>query len=168
MKGHEWLSSLKQYEGADNKKSLLQLTFTFILYFTLIAAMFALVLLKYSYCTVLLLSVPAAGFHVKIFIIFHDCCHGSYFKTSRQCFIAGQVCGIITFTPFFDWQRSHAIHHASVSNLEKRGIGDLWTMTVDEDRSAPMLKKIQGVQESGISFWICACASVSCYVQASS
>jgi len=143
MEEREWLSLIKHYEGADNKKSNLQLLVTFTSYFAIIAAMFALVIMDYPYWTVLLLSLPAAGFQVRIFIFLHDCSHNSYYKSSRACSITGTICGIITFTPFYDWQRSHGIHHASVSNLDKRGTGDIWTMTVDEYRKASTWVKIQ-------------------------
>jgi omega-6 fatty acid desaturase (delta-12 desaturase) len=143
MIAHEWLFSLKLYEGADNKRSILQLTITLILYFILITAMFYLVIYNYPYSVVMLAAFPAAGLHVKIFIILHDCCHNSYFNSPRVCSIIGHICGIITFTPFYDWQKSHGIHHASVSNLEKRGVGDLWTMTVDEYRSSSLPRRIQ-------------------------
>ncbi|HNX24615.1 MAG TPA: fatty acid desaturase [Spirochaetota bacterium] len=143
MTGHEWLSSLKEYEGADNNESFMQLAITFLLYFCLIAFMFYLVLYNYPYWIVILTAFPAAGLHVKIFIILHDCCHNSYFKSPRTCSIIGHICGFITFTPFYDWQRSHGIHHASVSNLERRGVGDLWTMTVEEYRSSSLLRRIQ-------------------------
>ena len=142
MEEREWLSSLKIYEGADNRKSLIQLITTLVAYFSLITAMFFLVTMDYPYWIVLLLSIPAAGFHVKIFIIMHDCCHHSFFTRTWMCFLAGQICGIITYTPFFDWQRTHGIHHASVANLDKRGIGDVWVMTVEEYRAAPAPVKI--------------------------
>ncbi|SFD69089.1 omega-6 fatty acid desaturase (delta-12 desaturase) [Lentibacillus persicus] len=78
------------------------------------------------------LAVVAAGFVVRIFIIFHDCTHGSFFKKPKANRIVGTLTGIITLFAFEKWKRSHAIHHATSSNLDKRGTGDVWVMTVEE------------------------------------
>ncbi|MFB4475898.1 fatty acid desaturase, partial [Oceanobacillus caeni] len=74
----------------------------------------------------------AAGFVVRIFIIFHDCTHMSFFKSSKANRILGTITGIITHFAFEKWKRDHSIHHATSSNLDKRGTGDVWVMTVDE------------------------------------
>jgi omega-6 fatty acid desaturase (delta-12 desaturase) len=78
------------------------------------------------------LALVAGGFLVRIFIIFHDCGHGSYLKSRRANDIIGFVSGVLTFTPYYHWRWEHAIHHGSVGNLDKRGVGDVWTMTVRE------------------------------------
>jgi acyl-lipid omega-6 desaturase (Delta-12 desaturase) len=80
----------------------------------------------------LVLSVPTAGFLVRTFIIFHDCCHGSFFPSRRANRIVGYVTGLLTLTPFDKWQRSHAEHHATAGDLDRRGAGDVWTLTVSE------------------------------------
>ncbi|GIN92538.1 fatty acid desaturase [Siminovitchia terrae] len=82
------------------------------------------------------LAVVAAGFVVRIFIIFHDCTHGSFFKNKKANDILGTITGIITLFPYEKWKREHAIHHASSSNLDKRGVGDIWLMTIDEYKQA--------------------------------
>jgi omega-6 fatty acid desaturase (delta-12 desaturase) len=84
----------------------------------------------------LALAVPAAAFLVRIFIIFHDCCHDSFFSSRRANRLLGYVAGLLTLTPFDKWQRSHAEHHATVGDLNRRGVGDVWTMTLAEYRAA--------------------------------
>jgi omega-6 fatty acid desaturase (delta-12 desaturase) len=80
----------------------------------------------------LLLAVPAAGFLVRLFMIQHDCGHGSFFRDRRVNDWVGRVIGVLTLTPYDFWRRSHAIHHAGSGNLDRRGIGDVDTLTVDE------------------------------------
>ncbi|UOR10819.1 fatty acid desaturase [Halobacillus amylolyticus] len=78
------------------------------------------------------LAILAGGFVIRIFIIFHDCTHQSFFKNKKANRIIGTITGIITLFPFEKWKRDHSIHHATSSNLDKRGTGDVWVMTVDE------------------------------------
>jgi omega-6 fatty acid desaturase (delta-12 desaturase) len=78
------------------------------------------------------LAVLAAGFLVRIFIIFHDCAHGSYFEARRTNRVVGFIAGVLTFSPYDHWRWEHAIHHRSAGDLDRRGIGDVWTMTVQE------------------------------------
>ncbi|MFC0525994.1 fatty acid desaturase [Pontibacillus salicampi] len=78
------------------------------------------------------LAMIAGGFVVRIFIIFHDCTHQSFFKNKKANRITGNITGIITHFPFEKWKREHSIHHATSGNLDKRGTGDIWVMTVDE------------------------------------
>jgi len=85
-----------------------------------------------SYWFTLLLALLAAGFWLRLFIIQHDCGHGSFFRSRKANELVGTICSLITWTPYRYWQKSHAIHHANAGNLEHRGIGDIYTMTVDE------------------------------------
>ena len=78
------------------------------------------------------LAVLAGAFTVRMFIIFHDCGHGSFFKSQRANHIVGTITGILTFTPYFHWRWEHAIHHSSSGDLDRRGVGDVWTLTVQE------------------------------------
>jgi omega-6 fatty acid desaturase (delta-12 desaturase) len=82
------------------------------------------------------LTIPfillASGFLVRIFIIFHDCGHGSFFKSKKANVIVGKIFGILALTPYHKWTDSHQRHHQTVGDLDKRGDGDVWTMTVDE------------------------------------
>jgi omega-6 fatty acid desaturase (delta-12 desaturase) len=88
--------------------------------------------LEYPYWITFLLTLVECGFLIRIFIIFHDCGHGSFFKSSKANTVVGAIMGIIAFTPFHVWHHQHSIHHATSANLDKRGIGDVWTMTVEE------------------------------------
>ena len=90
----------------------------------------------------LLLSVPAGLFLVRVFIVFHDCCHGSFFRSRRANRYVGYLTGLLTLTPFERWQRSHAEHHATVGDLDRRGKGDVWTLTVSEFRAAPPWRRL--------------------------
>jgi omega-6 fatty acid desaturase (delta-12 desaturase) len=91
---------------------------------------------------VLPLILAASALLVRIFIFFHDCCHGSFFASRRANRILGIVTGILTFTAYDDWRHSHARHHATAGDLDRRGEGDVWTMTVEEYRNAPPLKRL--------------------------
>ncbi len=85
----------------------------------------------------LLLTIPAAGFLVRLFILQHDCGHGSLFARRRANDWTGRVLGILTLTPYDYWRRTHAVHHATAGNLDQRGIGDIETLTVGEYRVLP-------------------------------
>ena len=78
------------------------------------------------------MAVLAGALTVRMFIIFHDCGHGSFFKSQTANHIVGSITGILTFTPYFNWRWEHAIHHSSSGDLDRRGIGDVWTLTVEE------------------------------------
>lgn len=88
--------------------------------------------LAVSYWLAAPLAILAGGVLVRVFIIFHDCGHGSFFKSRVANDVVGFVTGVLTFTPYFHWRWEHAIHHASAGNLDRRGTGDIWTMTVQE------------------------------------
>jgi omega-6 fatty acid desaturase (delta-12 desaturase) len=83
----------------------------------------------------LLVLLPGAGFLVRLFMIQHDCGHGSFFPNRRANDWVGRTIGVMTLTPYYQWRRSHAVHHASSGNLDRRGIGDVLTLTVDEYRA---------------------------------
>ena len=85
-----------------------------------------------SYWITLLLVIPCAFAHIRVFILFHDCCHGSLFSSRRANIAVGHLTGILTFTNYETWRRSHLKHHATNAQLDHRGVGDVWTMTVDE------------------------------------
>ncbi|HWL11420.1 MAG TPA: fatty acid desaturase [Ureibacillus sp.] len=89
-------------------------------------------LLQFSPWLTVACSILASGFVVRTFIIFHDCTHGSFFKNKKANAVIGNISGILTSFPYEKWKREHMIHHASSSNLDKRGIGDIDMLTVDE------------------------------------
>ena len=88
------------------------------------------------------LAVLAGALLVRVFIIFHDCGHGSFFASRRANDLLGFMTGVLTFTPYAHWTRQHAIHHGSTGNLDRRGVGDVWTMTVREYRASPWWKRV--------------------------
>jgi len=90
------------------------------------------VALQFSWWLMIPLVVLAAGLMIRTFIIFHDCGHGSFFKSQRANDFWGFICGLMAFTPYRYWRWQHAMHHATSGNLDRRGIGDIWTLTVEE------------------------------------
>ncbi|UFT99648.1 fatty acid desaturase [Radiobacillus kanasensis] len=130
QKQAELRKNVAPYAQSNTKASVIQVLNTippfFIIWFLAYQS------LSISIWLTLALSIIAAGFVVRIFIIFHDCTHQSFFKDKKANRILGTVTGIITHFAFEKWKRSHSIHHATSSNLDKRGTGDVWVMTLDE------------------------------------
>jgi omega-6 fatty acid desaturase (delta-12 desaturase) len=135
-----WPRMVAPYAEPDLHRSLWQVANTLIPYALLWAAMLWSV--HISYWLTLALAVVAAGFMMRIFIIFHDCCHGSFFKSWRANETLGAILGVLTITPYFHWRHDHAVHHATAGNLDRRGVGDVTTWTVEEYRAAPRLRRI--------------------------
>ena len=98
--------------------------------------------LRIGYWLTLLLAIPTAGFLVRLFMIQHDCGHRAFFPQRVANDWTGRALGIFTLTPYDDWKRSHAIHHATSGNLDRRGTGDILTLTVDEYLSRSALGRI--------------------------
>ncbi|KAF1709921.1 fatty acid desaturase [Pseudoxanthomonas kalamensis DSM 18571] len=96
----------------------------------------------WGYGWTLLMAVPAAGFYVRLFIIQHDCGHGSFFPSRRANDVVGRCLGVITLFPYGYWKKTHAIHHGSSGNLDKREIGDIMTLTVAEYRARSWLGRL--------------------------
>jgi omega-6 fatty acid desaturase (delta-12 desaturase) len=118
------------FEKSDIRISVRQMINTILPF--LVSWFLAYQLLSVSIFLTLPLTLIAAGFVVRMFIIFHDCTHGSFFKNKRANAIVGTITGILTLFPYEKWKREHAIHHASSGNLDKRGVGDIWVMTIEE------------------------------------
>ncbi len=137
-----WYRSTAVYARPDLQRSSWQLATTLPPYMLLLAIMSYTVQAEYPYWLTLLLAGAAAGLFARIFIFFHDCTHGSFLATPRWNRNLGYLCGIITFTPFHDWRRSHAGHHITAGDLDRRGMGDITLMTVAEYRSAPFLQRL--------------------------
>lgn len=87
------------------------------------------------------LAMLAGAILIRVFIIFHDCGHGSYFKSRTANDVVGFICGLLTFTPHYHWRWEHAIHHATAGDLDRRSVGDIWTMTVREYLEASRWKR---------------------------
>lgn len=124
------------YETSTTKESVWQIVNTVGPYIVL--WYLAYISLSVSYWLALVPIVIAAGFFVRVFIIFHDCTHHSFFKSRRTNRVVGTAMGVLTLFPFDRWGNEHAIHHATSGNLDKRGTGDIWTLTVDEYLQAPL------------------------------
>jgi acyl-lipid omega-6 desaturase (Delta-12 desaturase) len=88
--------------------------------------------LAVSYWLMLPFAILAAGFLVRIFIIFHDCGHASFFKSKRANNLTGAIAGLLNLTPYRHWRWQHAVHHGTAGDLDRRGTGDIWTLTVQE------------------------------------
>ncbi len=127
------------YEKSNLKDSIWQLMNTLIPFFLL--WILAYKSLEISYLLTLGFAAIASGFLVRMFIIFHDCCHYSFFKNRLANKILGTIMGILTIFPYSRWQYEHTVHHATSSNLDKRGTGDIWMLTVDEYLTASFWKK---------------------------
>jgi len=97
--------------------------------------------LSVSWWLVLPLAVLAGGLLVRVFIIFHDCGHGSFFKSRLANDTVGFIAGVLTFTPYYHWRWEHAIHHGSAGHLDRRDTGDVWTLTVQEYLESSRWKK---------------------------
>ena len=136
-----WLRALSRYEQPNLRKAVWQLLNTFVPYFALWALMIGMVRQGYPYWMTFTLAVVTAAFFIRVFIVFHDCCHGSFFASRRANRILGYIAGVLTFTPFEDWRHAHAEHHATTGDLDRRGLGDVWTLTVEEYSAAPRLKR---------------------------
>jgi omega-6 fatty acid desaturase (delta-12 desaturase) len=124
------------------RKALWQLANTFIPYVILWVLMIQSVLHGYHYGITLALAALAGCLLVRIFIFFHDACHASFFASRKANQILGYITGVLTFTPFRDWQKSHIKHHGTAGDLDNRGSGDVWTMTVEEYQSAPWTRRL--------------------------
>jgi omega-6 fatty acid desaturase (delta-12 desaturase) len=94
-----------------------------------------------SYWLTIPLAILAGGFLVRLFIIFHDCGHGSFFKSRVANDIVGTIMGVLTFTPYYHWRWEHSIHHSTSGDLDRRGTGDVWTLTVQEYLEASRWKR---------------------------
>lgn len=121
--------------------SLMQLTFTFACYLCLLLA--AIYLFDEAVVLSLGLAAAAALFVVRLFIIQHDCAHLCYFQNKKANQVLGCFLSIFTLVPFYYWQRKHNLHHATSGNLDKRGEGDIWMLTVAEYRAAPALTRFK-------------------------
>lgn len=125
-----WLDTLNAYRTPDSVRSCIEIIITAAPFALLWVAMW--LSLQWSYLLTLLIAVPAAGFLVRLFMIQHDCGHGAFFRRRLPNDWVGRALSVLTLTPYDSWRRSHAAHHASSGNLDRRGIGDITTLTVAE------------------------------------
>lgn len=125
-----WKSIVARYQKPSISRGVWQVLNTLVPYAGLWVLMYFTV--HISWWLTVPLAVLAGGFLVRVFIIFHDCGHGSFFKSQRANHILGTITGFLTFTPYFHWRWEHSVHHATSGDLDRRGTGDVWTLTVQE------------------------------------
>ena len=133
--GPFWREILAPYAEPRVGRSALEVATSALPYLGLSVAMYYA--LDVSYLIVLALAVPAAGFLVRTFIIFHDCTHGSFLRSKRANAWLGAVMGLLVMSPFARWRHEHAVHHATSGDLDRRGVGDVQTLTVAEYIALP-------------------------------
>ncbi|AMV72425.1 fatty acid desaturase [Desulfuromonas carbonis] len=138
----EWYRSTARFAERDTGIARRQLFTTLLPYLLLLALMVWTIKKGVPYALTLALGVIAGGLLVRIFILFHDCTHGSLLKSPRWNRNLGYLCGILAFTAFHDWRRSHAGHHITAGDLDRRGLGDITTMTVAEYCAAPPRQRL--------------------------
>lgn len=136
-----WAKALARYRSPNTGRSLLELAVTIGPFLAL--WVLAWLGIYFGYWFSLLLVIPAAGFLVRMFMIQHDCGHGSFFRSKWLNDWIGRALGVFTFTPYDFWRHTHAVHHASSGNLERRGMGDIDTLTVSEYLALPWYGRLR-------------------------
>jgi len=129
----QWATDLEPYANPRWGRSLLDIATSVVPYLVLLVAMYTLI--DYSYWLVLVIAVPAAGFLLRTFILFHDCTHGSFLPNRTANRWVGIVCGLLALQPYENWRHDHWAHHGSAGDLDRRGQGDVLTLTAAEYRA---------------------------------
>jgi omega-6 fatty acid desaturase (delta-12 desaturase) len=135
-----WRERLAPYARPDLRRSALDLASSVVPYAALTVAIYFA--LQWSVLLGLALAVPAAGFLLRTYIIFHDCAHGSFLPSKRANAWLGIVTGLLVYSNFQSWRHNHAVHHATAGDLDRRGTGDVPTMTVAEYNAGSRGKRI--------------------------
>jgi acyl-lipid omega-6 desaturase (Delta-12 desaturase) len=135
-----WQKTVAAYTRPSLRRSIWEISNTLIPFFVLFYISMRSV--EISLWVTVPLSILTTGFMVRTFIIFHDCGHGSFFESQRANDWGGIVTGILVFMPYYRWKHQHAIHHATSGDLDRRGVGDVYTITVQEYLAAPWWKKV--------------------------
>ena len=135
-----WQAIVAQYTTPDLRRSLWQIANSVIPFLALWYLMY--LSLSVSYWLTLALALPTAGFMIRVFVILHDCAHSAFFKTQRANDIMGFFAGVLTLTPYAYWRHEHAIHHSTAGDLDRRGVGDVLTLTVAEYLALPWHKRL--------------------------
>jgi omega-6 fatty acid desaturase (delta-12 desaturase) len=136
-----WREIVARYAKPDARRSIIQLLNTGLPFLALFAAM--LCGIHYKIWATLLLAIPAAGLLLRLFMFQHDCGHGSFFSARWANDGVGRLLGVLTLTPYAWWHRTHALHHATAGNLDRRGNGDIDTLTVREYLSRPFWRRLR-------------------------
>jgi omega-6 fatty acid desaturase (delta-12 desaturase) len=136
----EWTRALAPFQRPSNARALLQVLTSHGAY------LLTWVLMIYAWSIAWWLALPlavlAGGLLIRIFIIFHDCGHGSFSTSRRANAVLGFISGVLTFTPYRHWNNEHERHHRSSGDLDRRGVGDIWTLTVAEYRASSPLRRL--------------------------
>jgi omega-6 fatty acid desaturase (delta-12 desaturase) len=135
----DWKQIVAEYQKPSTLRALWQIVNTVGPYALLWYLMY--LSLAVSWWITMPLAILAGAFLVRVFIIFHDCGHGSFFKSHKANVVCGFLCGTLTFTPYYHWRWEHSLHHATSGDLDRRGTGDVWTMTVQEYLEASRWKR---------------------------
>ncbi len=125
-----WRETLSPYAKPDVRRALVDVATSALPYLAVTALMY--VVAPVSALLVVALAIPATGFLVRTFIVFHDCSHGSFLPWRRANTWLGVACGLLVYSPFHAWRHEHAVHHATAGDLDRRGMGDVDTLTVAE------------------------------------
>jgi omega-6 fatty acid desaturase (delta-12 desaturase) len=130
-----WKAVLTPYERPDTRRGVLQVANSLLPYLALTTLGY--LTLGISVWLTVALAIPAAGFLVRTFVVFHDCAHGSLLPSRKANARVGSLLGLFVLTPFVRWRHEHAVHHASSGDLDRRGTGDVQTLTVSEYHALP-------------------------------
>jgi omega-6 fatty acid desaturase (delta-12 desaturase) len=133
-------SALEAYARPHSGRSALDVATSVVPYLALSVLMY--LALDVSYLLVLALALPTGGFLVRTFIVFHDCAHGSFLSSKRANAWLGTALGLVVFESFLSWRHSHAVHHATAGDLDRRGVGDVLTLTVAEYHGSSRLRRL--------------------------
>lgn len=135
-----WRGVLDGYAKPRLGRSLLDLATSVVPYLALLVAM--TLALRVSVLLSLVLVLPTSAFLIRTFIVFHDCTHGSFMRSRRANDVLGAALGLLVWLPYRGWQHEHAVHHATAGDLDRRGVGDIATLTVSEYRALPARRRI--------------------------
>jgi acyl-lipid omega-6 desaturase (Delta-12 desaturase) len=135
-----WRKALAPYSRPDMRRSVLDLLTSVVPYIALFVAMYYA--LDVSVLLTLALAIPAAGFLLRTYIVFHDCAHGSFLPSKRANAVLGVSTGLLVYSSFHSWKHSHAVHHATAGDLDRRGEGDVPCFTVAEYRAMRWYMKL--------------------------
>jgi omega-6 fatty acid desaturase (delta-12 desaturase) len=137
----DWIRTLSKYRTPSTKRSLSEVALTVVPLFALWSL--SLMALNLSALAAVPIAMIAGIFLVRLFVIQHDCGHGAFLSNRRAQDWIGRLCGVLTCTPYADWKHTHSVHHAHAGHLDKRGMGDVKTMTLDEYQRAGAMERFK-------------------------
>lgn len=141
ISGSAWARRLAPYREPKHRRSVLEIVVTATPLLVLWLAAWTLYRFGYWWAA-LLLTIPAGMFLARLFMIQHDCGHGAFFRVRQANDWVGRIIGVLTLTPYDYWRRTHAMHHATSGNLDRRGLGIIEMLTLEEYRALPWIKRL--------------------------